>query len=437
MSTFQTLVADLTRDYQRVQPRDTLQFCASFFFARLAEQREQLRDTMNRQSSFSHDIPAAFYTDMTMGAVDPLSRATPQARRSIAAPSPFGALDVPGNALLSGGYDQPSSGAPLFSINTDDQDAFSNNSPFTNPFGGGSPFENASPFGAPNGSPGPGDFLHPPSSMIYQRRTSVSAESIDPDDIPEEPLPVFPKSDDHNSRIRASISNNFIFRDLDEMQEKGVIGAMQERQVAKDEVIILQGDVGEFFYVVESGHFHCYIHPDPLPPSWLDEAQSPEKTPPTKFLQPDYHPRYGKKVADCPSGSSFGELALMYGHPRAATVIAIEPSTVWSLDRMTFRTIILKAAHKRRTMYEQFLSSVPLLTSLEPGERSKIADALVSRVYADGEDVVRQGDMGDKFFFVEDGEAVVIKDGVQVGTLKKGEYFGGESVPGLYNTQPC
>ena len=60
-------------------------------------------------------------------------------------------------------------------------------------------------------------------------------------------------------------------------------------------------------------------------------------------------------------------------------------------------------------MYEQFLASVPLLSGLEAEERSKIADALVSKVYEDGEAVVRQGEMGDTFFFVEEGEAVVTK----------------------------
>lgn len=86
-------------------------------------------------------------------------------------------------------------------------------------------------------------------------------------------------------------------------------------------------------------------------------------------------------------------------------------------------------------MYEKFLSTVTLLNPLDGQERSKIADALVSKVYEDGQDVVRQGDMGDTFFFVEEGEAVVSKvqddEGVVreiiVGTLTKGDYFGGKS----------
>jgi len=84
-------------------------------------------------------------------------------------------------------------------------------------------------------------------------------------------------------------------------------------------------------------------------------------------------------------------------------------------------------------MYERFLSTVSLLSSLDATERSKIADALVSSVYMDGEAVVRQGEMGDTFFFIEEGEAIVTKTQQtengevrerKVGHLKKGDYFG-------------
>jgi len=84
-------------------------------------------------------------------------------------------------------------------------------------------------------------------------------------------------------------------------------------------------------------------------------------------------------------------------------------------------------------MYEGFLSTVTLLSSLSSTERSKIADALVSQAYEDGEAVVKQGEMGDTFFFVEEGEAEVTKthqgdDGetreIVVGHLARGDYFG-------------
>lgn len=442
MSTFDSLVADLTRDAHRVQPKDALQFCANWFQSRLEEQRARARDVLSHRPAIASNLPLDHYRDSPLNptangvsptSVSPFTQSFSRQQRSslqnsMSNSSPFGTLNVPGNALLpdhNGSNHTESMGPPTFRFNGQDMAPPSPLEP--------GPFAS---FANGHISPNLSDYLHPPTSSILARRTSVSAESIAVDSEINELLPVYPKTDDQLRRIRASIANNFIFRDLDEEQETGVLNAMQEMKVVANEVVILQGDVGEWFYCVEAGLLHCYIRPEPLPPSWLIGGAEADGTW-EKFTEPGHHPDYGKRVAECKEGSSFGELALMYGHPRAATVLAIEPSTLWALDRITFRTIILKAAHRRRTMYEHFLSSVKLLTSLEPEERSKIADALVSKVYHDGEAVVKQGEMGDTFFFVEEGEAVVTKlssgangeaTQVEVQRLHKGDYFGGEDL---------
>ncbi|CAL1701477.1 unnamed protein product [Somion occarium] len=415
MSTFESLVEDLTRDVRRVQPKDTLQFCANWFQSRLEEQRVRMRDVLYHPQDLS--VGASLETDPNAVLAPPFLRQHYNTFLS----RPFGTLNVAGNALLpNDSMSTPvSMSPPTFRLD-------GANMPPSSPTDAPNPFAS---FANGSISPSPGDYLHPPSSTIFARRTSVSAESIPMDSDVDELLPVFPKTLEQLRRIRASISKNFIFRDLDEEQELGALNAMQEVEVRPNEVVIRQGDVGEYFYIVEKGLLHCYIRSDPLPPAFGGPPSSSSE----KFLAPGYHPEFGKKVAECKEGSSFGELALMYGHPRAATVLAIEPCTLWSLDRITFRTIILKAAHRRRTMYEQFLSSVPLLTSLGPEERSKIADALVSKAYGDGEAVVKQGEMGDTFFFIEDGEAIVTKSYTdengqlrefKVGHLRKGDYFG-------------
>ena len=43
-------------------------------------------------------------------------------------------------------------------------------------------------------------------------------------------------------------------------------------------------------------------------------------------------------------GEGFGELALLYNAPRAATITAREDSTVWRLDRDTFNNIVKESA---------------------------------------------------------------------------------------------
>lgn len=78
-------------------------------------------------------------------------------------------------------------------------------------------------------------------------------------------------------------------------------------------------------------------------------------------------------------------------------------------------------------MYETFLSTVPILASLEGYERAKIADALESRTFNVGENVITEGEVGEDFFLVESGTAEAIKGGNVVLNYKKGDYFGGAS----------
>lgn len=135
----------------------------------------------------------------------------------------------------------------------------------------------------------------------------------------------------------------------------------------------------------------------------------------------------GKRVGSVQAGGSFGELALMYNAPRAATVVSAEQTcTLWALDRVTFRRILMESTFARRRLYEKFLEEVPLLSSLTPYERSKIADALETQKHPAGTTIIKQGDIGQSFYLVESGEADAFKEGESesVKHYEKGDFFG-------------
>jgi cAMP-dependent protein kinase regulator len=159
--------------------------------------------------------------------------------------------------------------------------------------------------------------------------------------------------------------------------------------------------------VVEKGAFDIYIHP-------------------SGALQPGPD-GMGSRVSHIEAGESFGELALMYNAPRAATVVsAVAHCTLWALDRVTFRRILMESTFARRRMYELFLEEVPLLASLTAYERSRIADALRTHKHAPGEVIIREGEPGSSFFLLEAGEAIAYK-GSEQNTVKiynKGDFFG-------------
>ncbi|RCH82577.1 hypothetical protein CU098_007497, partial [Rhizopus stolonifer] len=236
----------------------------------------------------------------------------------------------------------------------------------------------------------------PPSSR--GRRTSVSAESMQPSQHTQEfKKIVIPKSDEQRERIRAAIGNNFLFKNLDEEQYADVVNAMAEKRISATTQVIEQGAVGDYFYIVESGNLDCFIN--------------------------------GNKVTSYGPGGSFGELALMYNAPRAASIVAVTDCVLYALDRVTFRSILMENTARKRRMYERFLEEVPIFKSLETYERHKIADALESVQFDDQEVVMREGDAGDSFYLIESGEASFYKalpDGTQRQVMvgKKGDYFG-------------
>lgn len=89
-------------------------------------------------------------------------------------------------------------------------------------------------------------------------------------------------------------------------------------------------------------------------------------------------------------GEAFGELALLYNAPRAATIKAKTDCDLWVLDRNTFNYIVKDAAARKREKYEEFLKSVPLLSSMDHYERSKLADAIKEAKFEPSDYIIKQ-----------------------------------------------
>jgi len=210
--------------------------------------------------------------------------------------------------------------------------------------------------------------------------------------------PLIPKSDEQKDRLKSVLSESFLFASLEENDFGIIIGAMKEVTVKKGERVIQQGDNGDFLFVIESGEFNIVIK----------SKESGEE----------------KVVKTCAAGDVFGELALLYNAPRAASVESKGDSVCWQLDRETFNAIVKDAAQKKRNRYDNFLAKVPLLQSMDAYERSQIADALKVEVFSDQQTVVSAGELGQKFYILEEGAAAAMKNGQQVMDYKPGDYFG-------------
>jgi len=239
------------------------------------------------------------------------------------------------------------------------------------------------------------------------RRKSVAAEGYDPDedDDDDEPAVIHGKTDEQRQRLTKVVEGMLLFKSLDEDQFRQVIDAMFEKVVEPGDTLIKEGDDGDYFYIIESGKFDVY-----------------------KLIAGE-----NKNVHQYDSSGSFGELALLYNAPRAATITANTAGNVWVMDRATFRRIVVKETAKKRRMYEEFLKEVELLSTLTPDERTKIADAIEQKNYADGDEIIKQGDSPDYFYIVQEGQVDIKRRGddkndpsgeLHLCTLGTGKYFG-------------
>ena len=165
------------------------------------------------------------------------------------------------------------------------------------------------------------------------------------------------------------------------------------RTVLRGELLIKQGSINaQTFYVTESGTFDILVD--------------------------------GVKVGQYKRGGCFGELALLYDSPRAATILATSNSTVWEVNRNAYRYEIEQASRSRNDANISFLKKVDLFKPLLKEELILVADALEVIKYRKGTIIIEEGEVGDKFYVIQRGVCQWSKSDGQSGDIAAPGFFG-------------
>ena len=181
---------------------------------------------------------------------------------------------------------------------------------------------------------------------------------------------------------------------------------LQEELVEADATVVIADEIGDRFYLVRSGRLQVIA-------------------------------RDGRILGTILAGEGFGELALLDRKPRGATVRALEPCVLWSLDRGHFERWVRDryeiAARIRASAEERAqLAALPFFRGLDPIELDRIAARLVARRVPAGDVVFSEGDPGDRYYIVREGQADVSIAGAVVRRLGRGDGFGDLAL--LYGT---
>ncbi|KAL9184858.1 hypothetical protein ACHAXT_002635 [Thalassiosira profunda] len=209
--------------------------------------------------------------------------------------------------------------------------------------------------------------------------------------------PVYEKSDDNVEFLLDALADNFVFNTLDETELNTLVNAFENHEAESGDRIITQGETGGHFYILRSGRVAFVVD--------------------------------GHEVGRAVPGNSFGELALLYNAPRAATCVAVDGKAgLWRVDQVTFRKLLAAHTIQNDNQTKDILRRVPFLSDLDDEFLHRIASALTTVYYDAGDKIFERGSEGSVFYVIREGKVEYEhrKRGIKV--LGPGDYFGEQAI---------
>ena len=193
---------------------------------------------------------------------------------------------------------------------------------------------------------------------------------------------------------------------LDEDALAALVGGMRSERHGDGAIIVQQGEPGDRFCFLRSG-----------------EAE-------VRFEEES---GIVHRLAILQVGDFFGEIALLQEVGRTATVRARGEVEVLSLDRETFITLVESSSFGAEAVLEQvrnaaFLRTVPVFQTLGADQMRSLLSGVAVQERAVGDDVVRQGELGEEMFVIRSGACDVVRQRDEqeetVERLQAGDFFG-------------
>jgi CRP-like cAMP-binding protein len=218
-----------------------------------------------------------------------------------------------------------------------------------------------------------------------------------------------PKNEDIRRLLHAAIKANVLFESNTEAELQRLIDVFVPCSAGAGDVVIEQDNRGDTYFVVEEGELSITVR------------MGPEER---------------VKVGNYHGGDSFGELALIYGSPRAATITATEPCKMWRMKRGWYRGVV---GQHRKGMHKEKVEFLPKVNVNENkfGEMftkdqiDSMAQLLQQQYFSVGDTILREGEAGNTFYIIQSGEVNIFNQQVgdkPIAKLGKEEFFGEQAL---------
>jgi len=230
----------------------------------------------------------------------------------------------------------------------------------------------------------------------------------EPDAVGSEELPA-------EAQPRSELPTIPLFSDLPHDAFIALFERCPLRRFEQGEYIIEQGSRGDAFYVICAGRVRVT--------RWVGEAE--------------------QELAKLPEGAFFGEMALLSGSPRSASVVAdAEDTQVLEISAPVLAGLsrsypqVARALRRfcRQRMLSDVMNTSALFQAFNRKDRRALVEKFLARDARRGDAIIQEGVRADGLYVVLSGEVEVRKAGQVLANLKEGELFGEMS---LLNKAPA
>jgi CRP-like cAMP-binding protein len=175
------------------------------------------------------------------------------------------------------------------------------------------------------------------------------------------------------------------------------------------QIVMRQGDEGDSLFLVASGELRVFV----------DTPQGP------------------RDVARLFENTLFGEMALITGQPRTASVGVVGEADVIQVSRMALMQVMLSVPSvrealdrfSRERLIKNLLQTSPLFAPFTKSQQGELLRRFEGHEVETGVDIITEGEPGKGLFLILSGEVDIVKDAAspsptKIAHLKSGDLFG-------------
>ena len=194
-------------------------------------------------------------------------------------------------------------------------------------------------------------------------------------------------------QIKKKLSQHFLFKDKSPDTIDSLINKIEIIKIQPNTNIYKEGEKGDYFYLIKQG-----------------------------LIQITSNQMNGKRFYK--AGDTFGELALLERKKRTETASTIDYCLLYVLDGKIFREIVNTINKQELEDRLKFIELVPIFESMENIKLNSIASSMYNCTFDIGQNIFKEGDIGDSLFIIKNGEVDCEKDNKVIRVLKSRDIFG-------------